>query len=300
MGCGQGGWFFGEEGVADVAEAAFGVFFEAALDECPGRGREGGEIGVNGEDGGQGVGDGFAIEEAFAGEEFVEYNAEGEDVGAFVDGFTAGLFGAHVAGGAQDEAGGGGGEGEGGGVVGIVVGGLGDGGDAEVEDLYDAIGGAHYVGGFQVAVDDAFFVGGFEGGGDLAGCIERFLFRQRATDGFALDELHDQRGAFGGFFEAVDLGDVGVVQRGEDFGFAGEAGEAFGVAGELGWEELDGYFAIESGVAGAPDFAHAAGADGAEDLIGADFRARGKRRLRSSYCMLSGAGQCQLEPGRAL
>ena len=39
---------------------------------------------------GEGVSDGFAVEEPFAGEEFLEHDAERPDVGAAVDIFSGG------------------------------------------------------------------------------------------------------------------------------------------------------------------------------------------------------------------
>jgi hypothetical protein len=41
----------------------------------------------------------------------------------------------------------------------------------------------------------------------------------------ALDELEDQRPEAARFFQSVERGDVGMVQRGEDLGFALEARE---------------------------------------------------------------------------
>jgi len=85
-------------------------------------------------------------------------------------------------------------------------------------------------------VGNALFVGGFEG---LAG-----------------DQVHDQSVAF----EAVDLGDVGMVEGGQDFGFAFEAGEAVAVVGHAGREDFDGDLAVELRVAALIHFAHAGGA----------------------------------------
>jgi hypothetical protein len=67
--------------------------------------------------------------------------------------------------------------------------------------------------------------------------------------------------ADGTLLEAVNGGDAGVVQGGQQAGLAVEAGEAFGVGGEGRGEELDGDFAVEGGVQGAPDHADAAFAD---------------------------------------
>ena len=60
-------------------------------------------------------------------------------------------------------------------VVVWLVGCRGGSGEAEVEDLGDALGGDDDVTGLQVAVDDAFVVRGFQGLGDLPGDLERFV-----------------------------------------------------------------------------------------------------------------------------
>ena len=61
-------------------------------------------------------------------------------------------------------------------------------------------------------MDDAYVVGDFKRFGDLYG--------QRALEGFAFNEFHDN----GVGFQAVDGGDVGVVERSQRLGFALEAG----------------------------------------------------------------------------
>ena len=73
-----------------------------------------------------------------------------------------------------------------------------------------------------------------------------------------------ERGAFhqfedeGSVFDTVDRRDIGVVQRGQDLGFAGETREAIGISGEDIRKDFDGDFAIELGIRGAVDGAHAA------------------------------------------
>ena len=100
--------FFKEkrDAVAYVAEAAPGVFFEAAAEQAAdaggGVGRECGEVGFALDDGGEGVDHAVATKGGAAGEHLVEDAAEGPDVGALIDWLAAGLFGAHVRGGAED------------------------------------------------------------------------------------------------------------------------------------------------------------------------------------------------------
>ena len=81
----------------------------------------------------------------------------------------------------------------------------------------------------------------FEGFGDLCGDRQRVFdchrpladeVRQRRP----LDQFkHERLGALGlafGFFKPVDMPDVGVIEAGEDLGFALEAGQAVGVGRE--------------------------------------------------------------------
>ena len=58
-----------------------------------------------------------------------------------------------------------------------------------------------------------------------------------------------------GFFQPVDVPDVGMVQRGEDFGFALEASEAVRVGGERVGQDLQGNVAAKLRVGGAIDLA---------------------------------------------
>jgi hypothetical protein len=67
--------------------------------------------------------------------------------------------------------------------------------DIEIEDLDDALGRDHDVGGLQIAVDDAFVVGRLERLCNLQAETQCVFDRQRAAfklllEGFALDELH--------------------------------------------------------------------------------------------------------------
>ena len=61
--------------------------------------------------------------------------------------------------------------------------------------------------------------------------------------------------------EAVDVGDVRVVERGEQLRLALEAGEALRVGGEGRGQDLDRDLAPELRVGGAIDLAHAAFAE---------------------------------------
>ena len=94
------------------------------------------------------------------------------------------------------------------------------------------------------------FVRGLERLGDLAGDREGLVERERPAlqplgEVFALDELHDEGADAARLLEAVDRGDVGVLELGEDLRLALEAREAFGVGGERLGEDLDGDLALQ-------------------------------------------------------
>ena len=63
------------------------------------------------------------------------------------------------------------------------------------------------------------------------------------------------------FFEAVDGGDVRMIQRGEDFRFALEPGEPLGIGRDRVGQDLDRDVPLQPRVGGAIDLAHPAGAD---------------------------------------
>ena len=165
--------FDGDAGFADVLEAGLEVSIQAALDEiADGAYRYLVDVDIAFDDVGQRMGNGLAVEEAFACQQFVEDDAEGPDVGSAVDGLAGGLLGAHVAGGAEDQAGLGWAHGECGFAFGRPFDGF---GEAEIENFYNAIRRDDDVAGFQVAVDETFIVRGFQAFGDLPGEFERFV-----------------------------------------------------------------------------------------------------------------------------
>ena len=116
---------------------------------------------------------------------------------------------------------------------------------AEVQHLHDAVGAHLDVRGLQIAMDDALLVRGFERLGDLLRDLKRLVDRDRAARNalrqiVALDEFHHERRDARALFEAVDGGDVRMIQRGEDFGFAMEPCEPIVVSGERWRQDLDG------------------------------------------------------------
>ena len=124
-------------------------------------------------------------------------------------------------------------------------------------------------------MDHARLVRGLQRQGDLPCDGQHLVQGDRSLfeafgEGRALDQLQDQRARAAGLLEAVDLGDVGVVQRGEDPGLSLEARQPVRVGGERLGQHLQRDVAVELRVAGAVHLAHAAGPERAGDVIGAD------------------------------
>ena len=102
--------------------------------------------------------------------------------------------------------------------------------------------------------------------GDLLRDRQRFVERNRAArdalrEVLALDEFHHERRDAAALFEAVDTGDVGMIQRRERLRFARESRQAIGVVREGFGQNLDRDVAVQLRVARTIDLAHPAGAD---------------------------------------
>ena len=94
-------------------------------------------------------------------------------------------------------------------------------GETEVEDLHGSVTSQFDIGRLQVAMDDALFVGALHGVGDLPRDRQCFVKVERAArDAFGerqtLDEFEDEPFAPGDVFDAVDRGDMPVIERGEN------------------------------------------------------------------------------------
>ncbi len=74
--------------------------------------------------------------------------------------------------------------------------------------------------------------------------------------------------------DVVERADVRMVELRDRAGFAVEPLAELRISGEGFGQDLDGDDAIEARVAGLVDLAHAAGAEGGEDLVRAEARAR--------------------------
>ncbi|MCZ6918503.1 MAG: hypothetical protein O7I93_17140, partial [Gemmatimonadetes bacterium] len=83
-------------------------------------------------------------------------------------------------------------------------------------------------------------------------------------------------------FEAVDRGDVRVVERREHFGFALEPRQALRVSSELRRQHLHRHLAFQLRVGGPIHLPHPAHADLGGDLLRADAGAGGQRHAVQS------------------
>src|SRR5262249_27417524 len=90
---------------------------------------------------------------------------------------------------------------------------------------------------------------------------------------FTPNQLHHERPDVVGLFQAVDVGDVRVIQRGESLGFALEAGHPVHVRRKRLGQELDRDVPVEACVARLVHFAHPACSERAENLVSAEPRA---------------------------
>ena len=111
-------------------------------------------------------------------------------------------------------------------------------------------------------MDDASFVRGFQRLGDLLGYRQGFVnrngsLRDPISEGGTRYQFQDQRFLALGFFQPVDVADVGVVQRGQHFGFAFKPCEAIWIIREGLRQDLERDLPVELGIGGLVDLSHA-------------------------------------------
>ena len=219
------------------------------------------------------------VEGPLPGQHLVEHAAEGEDVGAPVCRLPASLLRREIAHGAEDGARGGAlillqGAGH------VVTPGLGelDLGEAEVQDLHPAVLGHEEVVRLEVPVDDPLLVGSAEALGHLHSDVHGLPHGQGAIpepvpQRSTLEVLHDGVRDVALPAEIVERKDVRVGERGNRLGLALEPGESVRVFRELLRQDLHRHFSAEARVLRPVHLAHAACAEGREDLVGTELRA---------------------------
>ena len=89
----------------------------------------------------------------------------------------------------------------------------------------------------------------------------------------------------GVFFQAVNRGDVRMVERREDFCFPLKPREAVRIAGHRGGQHFDRHRPLQIVVGGAVHLAHAAGANLRGDFVRAEARARNKGQAAESIAV---------------
>ena len=136
-------------------------------------------------------------------------------------------------------------------------------------------------------MDDAGFVGGFERLGDLARDGRRLLERKRAVgqaffEGGAFHQLQDESRDALLLGDAVDPGDVRMIEGREDVRLALEAGTPVGVARDRVRQDLERHLPLQLQVAGAIDLAHSARPERCQNLIWAKRGAGVERHRRGA------------------
>jgi hypothetical protein len=90
---------------------------------------------------------------------------------------------------------------------------------------------------------------------------------RRSRQRLPFDQLHHERERAGRFLDAVDVRDVRVVERRQHLRLSVESVEPLGIRREQLRQHLDRDVAIQPRIARAIDLAHAAGAEGGNDLV---------------------------------
>ncbi len=118
--------------------------------------------------------------------------------------------------------------------------------------------------------------------GDLHRDTERLIGRYSAFfdavgERRSLDELHDECRRAVRFLEPIDVGDVRMIERRQQFGLALEASQTLCVGRKRLWQDFDGNVALEIRVCRPIHHAHATGTDLISDFVWTKAGARGKR-----------------------
>jgi hypothetical protein len=303
--------FDGQARVRNITQPAAWLLLETVTQQRAhggrSRGRQDGQVRLVFEHRREAVGRRPGGEGSPAGEQFVENAAEGPDVRTAVDRQSTRLLRTHVGWRAEHRAG-----------LGATRRAIGVRSeirqalrDAEVEDLDVAALRQRDVARFEIAVHDALLVRRGESVRDLPRDVEHLrerearvrIPRDQLCEGRPFHELHDQRRNAVGFFETIDLGDVGMVQRRQHPRFPFEAREPFRLVGEGCRQDLDRHVTVEPAIARPVDLPHAAHAEQADDVVGPDACGRiggnrtGRHHLLDRFAARVG-GQQRVEPGR--
>ncbi|OQC35807.1 MAG: hypothetical protein BWX64_02308 [Acidobacteria bacterium ADurb.Bin051] len=234
------------------------------------------------------LGDAFAGEGRTARQGLAEHRSEREDVRARVHDLAAELLRRHVAEGPHDPARPG--QGDGRLLLRVALSAREQAGDAEVEQLGEAVGREHDVLRLDVAVQDAGGVRVHQRFEQTARHRVEFAAGERPPlqplpQGLTRHELHREVDGTGILSGLVEGGDRRMLQPGARLPLAQEARPGFG--GEREREDLDRGGPPERQILGAKDLAHPARPEPlAEPVMGQDptgRSARGRLRARSRH-----------------
>ena len=265
-----------EKGIADVAQSGLGILLQTSFEEHsnPLRRfyRKSTPIGVVLDHRCDHIDERLAPKRRPAGEHLIQHAAKRPDVRALIDRQSTRLLRTHVCGRPQDYTGARPDICYCRGIYRFGYPRRADPSEPEVEHLHRAVGTYFDVRGFQITMDDSPLVRRFERLGDLLRDGQGLLKRNRPLrdavgERRSLDHLHHEGLDAVALFEAMNLADVGMVQRGERAGLAVEAGEPLRVVGERLGEDLDRHITPEFGVASAIHLPHASRADPLEDVV---------------------------------
>jgi len=139
-------------------------------------------------------------------------------------------------------------------------------------------------------MNDPHFVRGVQRIDDLPGDVKHHRQREAATGGapqpflerLTIDQLHHERQHAVLFLEAVDRGDVWMVEGREDSRLPLEPRHALRVCHEGRWQRLQGDVPAQNHIVGPIHLPHPAGAERRDDFIGAETCASGQGHALAS------------------
>ena len=134
----------------------------------------------------------------------------------------------------------------------------------------------------------------FQGLRDLPGDRQRFVHRDWTAgdplrEVLALHQFHHD----GAVLEAVDLRDVGVIERRQGLRFAIESRQALGISGQRLGQDLDRDLPIEPRIAGPIHLAHATDAKLSRDFVDAEPASGLQGHQGQAFTSRSGGRSCR-------
>ena len=148
----------------------------------------------------------------------------------------------------------------------------------QVEDLHLAGGGQHQVRRLDVAMDQFVLVGALEPQRRLADDFASVGYPQWAASPHhlvqvqAVEQFHDEEAGPGDFAGVVGMDDIGMLHRPDGLHFPLEAGDGLCILKPSLGQYLDRHMAIQFGVQGLVNRAHAPRAKLFQELVFAELR----------------------------